>query len=94
MIYNLSIRLEPGNWDIVITDVATGGKEKLRLASLYGKRLETPFRADVLPKLTEPFTYRAWTESTGADGVVVFDWVPDAAGVDHDDPEAAVPFPQ
>lgn len=92
-IYHLSIKLEPGNWDIVITDVATGDTEKLRLASIYGKRLETPFKAELLPKLTGPFTFRAWTESSGADGVVVYDWVPDAVAANRTDPEAAIPFP-
>jgi hypothetical protein len=93
-VYLLSIVHEPGNWDVVITDVQSGGKEKLRLASIYGMRLETPFGADVLPKLTAPFTYRVWTESTGPDGVTVYDWVPDAAGANRDDPEAAISFPE
>lgn len=93
-LYLLTISLEPGNWDVIITDVQSGGKEKLRLASLYGKRLETPFGAATLPKLTGPFTYRAWTESHSADGVVVYDWVPDAVGADRNDPEAAIPFPE
>lgn len=93
-IYRLTILLEPGNWDVDAIDLETGEAKRLRLASLYGKRLETPFPAEVLPKLTGPFTYRAWTESTGADGVVVTDWAPDAAGVQRDDPDAAAPFPK
>ena len=51
------------------------------------------YRYDI-PKLTGPFTYRAWTESTGADGVKVIDWVPDALAVNRNDPEAAIPFPE
>jgi hypothetical protein len=93
-VYRVSTTLEPGNWDMVVTDLETSGTEKLRITSIYDNRLETPFRADMLPKLTEPFTFRAWSESTGSDGLAVFDWVPDAAGVNRDDPEAAIAFPQ
>jgi len=93
-LYTLEIRLMPGDWDVIITDVATGQVSKLRLVSIYGKRLETPFGANVLPKLTGPFTFRVWTESSGSDGVKATDWVPDAAGANQNDPDAAIPFPQ
>ena len=74
--YQLVVQLAGADWSIYVEDVTTGDEIHFRLASLYADRVEAPFPASSLPRLTGSFTWLAEVTWTTPDGTTWFDRAP------------------
>jgi hypothetical protein len=91
-VYELAVRMERMQTAIYVLDLETDERVRLEIASVFGDRMEAPFPAYSLPKITGPFTWTASVVWTNAAGVSWADHVPDRAGSEPVEAERAA-FP-
>lgn len=76
-LYQLTVALDGRDWSIYVLDADTGDRAHFRLASLYVDRVEAPFPAHVLTKITGPFAWQAEVTWKAPDGSVWIDRAPE-----------------